>query len=127
MSDPSKTAFCPLYFSAHGGQFNEKGLALFSGMMIPGVCDRAFDCGTCSLMSKWVSEMIAAGWSVGWECDQCLKNTFLDDKGRGVNRLLPGFYQASQPDPQQSGFIPGCTRCGWQTSFLQIVLRRQHG
>jgi len=127
MSDPTRQAFCPLYFSHNGGKFNDRGLALFSGEGIPGVCDRAFDCGTCSLMSKWVGEKMAEGWVIGWECVTCVKNTYLDDKGRGVHRLLPGFYQSSQPDPNQRGFIPGCTRCGWESSLLQIILRRQHG
>ena len=50
---------------------------------------------------------------------------------------LPGFYQAgrdSNENPHQdlTDFdnvdpdnppITGCTRCGWQTSFLQLVLR----
>ena len=127
MADPSKSAFCPLYFSAHGGQFNDRGLALFNGMRIPGVCDRAFDCGTCSLMSKWVNEMMSVGWAVGWECDRCLKDTYLADKSSKTGRILPGFYQSSQPDDKERGYIDGCTRCGWQTSFLQIILRRQHG
>jgi hypothetical protein len=117
-----KTAFCPLYFSAHGGRFTEKGVPIFDEN-IPGLCDRAFDCGTCSLMTKMVSEVV--GWQLGWECDKCLKETFQEDKDGEVKRWLPGFFQSSEPDSKE--YSGGCTRCGWHTSFLQIILRRHRG
>lgn len=127
MSEPTKTAFCPLYFSFHGGQFNERGMAVFDRVPIAGMCDRAFDCGTCALMSKWLNEMFDDGWDIGWECDKCLKQTYEPDKEAGIRRNLPGFFQSTQPDEQAPGYIPGCTRCGWPGSFLQVILRRQHG
>lgn len=129
MSHSTKTAFCPLYFRAHGGRFTEKGLPIFTAdeedENAPGMCGRAFDCGTCSLMVNWIPEMV--GWSAGWECDGCLKETFLQDKEAKTERWLPGFYHSSQPDEQAQGFISGCTRCGWPGSFLQLVFRRPHG
>lgn len=127
MSDPTKAAACPLYFSAHGGQFDRRGNPIFNGIPIPAVCDRAFDCGTCSLMTQWVSSMVASGWVVGWECDKCLKETFLEDKGGGRGRIVPGFYHSGRRDDPDNGGLTGCTRCGWESSFIQIILRRPHG
>lgn len=137
MEHPVRSAFCPLYFRAHGGQFLitrpcsaetfvVRGTPIFRDGVL-GTCDRPFDCGTCPLMSQWVVEMVAAGWAVGWECDQCLKDTLLEDKIQGVQRELPGFFQSCQPDDADQPPIGGCTRCGWQTSFLQIILRRSSG
>jgi hypothetical protein len=123
VSHSTKTAFCPLYFSAHGGRFTDRGHPIFSDQ-VPGLCDRAFDCGTCSEVSNWVSQMVPAGYRVGWECDKCLKETLFEDRGLGVHRVLPGLYQSSQPDEYEPGFLSGCTRCGWPGTFLQIILRR---
>lgn len=123
MSHAPKSAFCPLYFSANGGTFTPSGEPIFT-MNTPGLCDRAFDCGTCSLMTRWVGGV--SGWQIGWECDKCLKDTFLGDKSQGIKRWLPGFYQSSDSEGSTT-YSGGCTRCGWHSSFLQIILRRQNG
>jgi hypothetical protein len=122
MLHPERSAFCLLLFGSNGGQFDELGRPIFRGQL--GTCGRAFDCGTCPLMREWMLKLAQDGWEWGWECDQCLKNTFDTDHAREVERILPGYYQSSQPDDEDHPPIEGCTRCGWQTSFLQLILRR---
>lgn len=140
MEHPVKTAPCPLYFAAHGGQFTQLGMPILrdieagEAQYLPVYCDRAYDCGVCPLMHEWVEHRIAEGWSVGWECDKCLKDTWQTERDRkDIERALPGFYQAGRAPDLQEGdrnFDPdrppltGCTRCGWGSSFLQLVLRR---
>ena len=125
MTTPVKTAYCPLLFQRNGGKFGPRNEPIFepnededSSPM--GTCSRAFDCGTCTLMTEWLNGAMT-GWTIGWECDKCLKETFELDKDSGVDRWLPGFYHSS---PDENAYEGGCTRCGWQTLFLNLVLRR---
>lgn len=137
MSNSYKNAFCPLYFRANGGKYDSKGEPIFTIRIdengiedevgVSGLCSRAYDCGTCSLLVSWVPEMTALGYQLGWECDKCLKETFIEDKEQGVERELPGFFQSSQPNENEPGYIPGCTRCGWPGTFLQLIFRRPRG
>lgn len=135
MEHPVRMAFCPILFAANGGTFDEKGLPIFNQQdkrtWVAGKCSKPHDCGECSLLHEWVNGLMAQGWTVGWECIHCLKET----KAEGDKRILPGFYQASrfrgapenyvEAEPKKA--IAGCTRCGWGSSFLQLVLRGGQG
>lgn len=140
MEHPVQVAFCLIYFGANGGTFDELGRPIFKerdedGFPVRGKCDRPFDCGTCHHLGKWVLELQSQGWDIGWECYQCLKDTKKTDTEEN-QRFLPGHYQAGRKqdlkeedqdyDPDQPP-LEGCTRCGWSTSFLQLVLRRKKG
>lgn len=134
MDQPVRAAFCPLYFAANGGTFTPAGLPILDNENpVRGLCDIAFDCGVCGHLHAWLAR-IEKDWSPGWECDACVKVTYrTDPKGR----VLTGFYQSGrdqEDDPHEHlpGFdnsdpdnppLAGCTRCGWQTSLLQLVLR----
>lgn len=130
MEHPIRVAFCQIFFGANGGQFTELGNPIFystdemddGGAPVRGKCDRPYDCGTCPYMGQWVEGLQAQGWIIGWECYHCLKLT------KETPRLLPGFYQTGRiPNPtldDQPELLEGCTRCGWETSFLQLVLRK---
>jgi hypothetical protein len=138
MDHPVRVAFCPILFESNGGGFTDSGLPILyddsdEGQQRRGRCDVAYDCGVCSLLHAWV-ERASQTWLIGWECDHCLKSTQKED---GKKRWLPGFYQSgreagTEPHPDLPDFdnvdpdlpaLSGCTRCGWQTSFLQLVLR----
>lgn len=151
---------CPILFESTGGQLDERGRPLFIRQGEEFVplgdpqarinCDRAYDCGVCQLLHGWLKAKIDAGYSFGWECDQCLRDTLKADKENNIDRIVTGYYQAGRRfdiDPQSLEFDPdvpgieGCTRvyelddpennkragerCGWETSFLQLVLRRR--
>jgi hypothetical protein len=83
-------------------------------------------------MKEWIGVMQVRGWIAGWECDDCLKKTESRDEADGlVGQRLPGFYQAGRlpcADRNDLNYdnakLEGCTRCGHETSFLQLVLRR---
>ena len=144
MDHPIRVAFCPLFFSSNGGEFDQNGLPrvfrvddeekpkLVGRLWVRGKCKKAYDCGSCSLMREWVEGEQRRGWVVGWECSQCLKLTKKEAASEG--RVLPGFYQSGRhpdltmDDPDYDKDKPklsGCTRCGYETSFLQLVLRRR--
>lgn len=157
-------AACPLLFESTGGQLDKRGRPLFTlqeGKMVPVGnpqalinCDRAYDCGVCPLLHRWLQNKINEGYSFGWECARCIKtSTYRSrelDKKNGLERIVTGYYQAGRrfdTDPESNEFdqdapgIEGCThihevddpvvnkrageRCGWETSFLQLVLRRR--
>jgi hypothetical protein len=141
---PVRVAFCPILFGSNGGRFSEKGLPIFEekdedGLSPRGKCDAPHDCGSCGLLTAWVNGFVAAGWTIGWECDRCIKATDREDYEAHMQRLLPGYYQSGRDtndvnpfpdipnydnsDPDRPGLL-GCTRCGWQSSFLQLVMRR---
>jgi hypothetical protein len=110
----------------------DEGTDLGDEMFVRSLCSRAWDCGRCSLMHEWVRGLATSGWAVGWECVGCLKDTRREDEENG-GRVLPGFYQAGRrfdrtpDDPEFDKDRPaleGCTRCGWESSLLQLVLRR---
>jgi len=111
MQHPVKIAFCPIYFEANGGQYTDKGTPIFKEGL-RGVCSDAFDCRDCPLMIRW-SKLRELHYRIGWECDKCLKDTFREDKKHKITRWLPAFYH--------SGI---CTQCGYQRTFLQLILRR---
>jgi hypothetical protein len=123
MSQPVKTAFCPLFFASNGGQFNSLGMPMFGGRQmnyedgadtpdteedengdivrlvdpfaVASNCDRAFDCGTCHLIHQWVNGKISEGWAIGWECDDCLHEWKHARKHRpDLEWQLAGFYQS---------------------------------
>ena len=136
MAHPVRLAFCPILFGKNGGQFDDKGLPVFATRQdkaVRGRCDEAFDCGTCPFLSEWVAVQVNNGWSVGWECQGCLKGSKKLDEVAGIKRILPGYYQAGRkpypPDHQDHDTdrpaLEGCTVCGYESSFLQLVLRRR--
>ena len=129
--NPIRVAFCPLLFSANGGEFDQKGRPIFRQLQearkfIRGKCDEAYDCGECELLVRWCNERAAEGFHIGWECVHCLKET------KAVPRWTPKFYQSSKyrgppedrdlVEPDRS--LDGCTRCGWGSMVLQLVLRK---
>lgn len=145
MEHPVRVAFCPVFFGKNGGKFNERGLPVFNdpdedGESPRGKCDIAFDCGLCPYLAEWVSSLVQDGWVVGWECVACISVTKKPDEANGLLRSLPGYYQEGRdpdsPFPDLPGFnntsddhtpLKGCTRCGWSSSLLQLVLRRPRG
>lgn len=143
MDHPIRVAYCPILFEANGGAHKANGLPILRQVdddedivSRQGKCDTPYDCGVCHLLQEWIRPFVGK-WSVGWECDRCLKETCKDDRLSVRERILPGFYQSGRvpdenPHPGLPGFdntdvdhppLEGCTRCGWQTSFLQLVLR----
>ena len=132
MPHPTRAAFCPIFFGANGGKFTPDTHLPIMRKGIRGLCNRPWDCGACSLLREWIDAKQREGWVVGWECDDCLKRTRKWDDTDGGGRELPGFYQAGRlprpkDDPEYDKDKPkleGCTRCGYETSFLQLVLRR---
>lgn len=139
---------CKLYFGAHGGQFNELGNIRFEDRDDRLLCGRAYDCGHCTFLHHWLGEMQKQGFSPSWECITCIKFSKKFDDANGMQRILTGYYQAGrrrsedslQDDPDAPG-LEGCLHvlesdnpetgqvagqvCGWETSFLQLVLRRR--
>jgi hypothetical protein len=140
LDHPVRVAFCRIFFGANGGQFDALGRPIFhnveeDGFPIRGKCDKPFDCGTCSYLGQWILVLNGQGWQVGWECNKCLRDTEKQDKAE-LQRSLPGFYQSgrhSSLTPKDADYdsdqppLDGCTRCGWETSFLQLVLRKRKG
>lgn len=135
MGTPVRAAFCNLLWAYNGGQFGPTGLPLFTevdedGNIPLGTCDRAYDCSVCPLLHQWVERLVAQGWSASWECSYCLKG--VKSEVAAGRLAITGYYQAGrEPVPpehedhdQDQPALTGCTRCGWQTSFLQLVLRR---
>lgn len=113
-------------------------------------CDRAYDCGVCTLLHRWLDAKVLEGYSFGWECDRCIKQTLKANVGNDIEFVITGYYQAGRKfntDPESGDYDPdvpgieGCTHvhefddpevnkragesCGWETSFLQLVLRRR--
>ncbi len=142
MERPVRVAFCKILFASRGGTFDEKGMPRFGvtegkqldrAIRVRGRCDRAYDCGECPLLHEWLKGLVAEGWSFGWECVTCLKATEEADAAAGGERRVQGFYQSGRRkdlppddidyDPDRPG-LEGCTRCGRESSFLQLVLRR---
>lgn len=154
MEHPVKVAPCPLLFASTGGKFDSRGLPIVGQRVVSStevetggddpqyanlLCDRAYDCGECPLIHEWVGGQLAEGWSVGWECIDCLRDTYhLERDNPDFERVVPGFYQAGRspdlvdgdddydPDHPQ---LDGCTSCGRGSSLLQLILRRarRHG
>jgi len=132
MEHPVRAAFCKILFWKMGGTFGPTGLPILQEG-VRGKCNRAFDCGSCSHMQDWLTLLYQQGWSWGWECDRCLRETLSEDEAQNIERRVQGFYQAGRSsqrmeddpdfDPDRPG-LEGCTRCGWESSFLQLVLRR---
>ncbi len=114
------------------------------------MCDRAFDCGSCQLLHRWLEIKLQEGYSATWECQYCLKKTQKSDERDGVERIITGYYQTGRRtdiDPTDKDYDPdipglaGCTHifefddpetgkrsgemCLWESSFLQLVLRRK--
>lgn len=103
--------------------------------ILGGYCSHAFDCKDCPVFSKWADEICNNGWLLTWECIECLKAS------KNVERFLPGFFQSGRgPDnallsivkefdntDEDMPSLTGCQKCGFQSSFLQAVFRRQHG
>jgi hypothetical protein len=118
---PSRLAFCKILFGRHGGTFTANGMPIFGADEARGDCDRGFDCGECNLMNEWLVELANQGWSWGWECDKCLKDTKKTDEEEGIARFAQGFYQSGRvekdPDDLTAPTLTGCTRCGWESFF----------
>ena len=126
MGHPTRTAFCPVLFGANGGRFDENGLPIFQRkreLVVRGRCSDAYDCGTCPHLTAWLGYQTGAGWQVSWECVECIKQTDRPDEEIGLERRTPGFYQEGTNETASKG-LPGCMRCGWESLFLQLVLRR---
>ncbi len=126
---PRRVAFCPLLFAENGGEFTENNKPIFkmdARTYVRGKCDEAYDCGECNILIRWCEKRAAEGYHIGWECVHCLKET------KAVLRWLPGFYESSRyrglpedwvlVEPERR--LDGCTRCGFGTPLLQLVLRR---
>ena len=136
--EPVRVAFCPIYYGANGGLFDERGVPMEDPdaeetVHTRGKCDRPFDCGTCPYLHQWVGKLASQGMGIAWECIACLKQTKKMDKESGVIRFIPGYFQAGRP-PVPEGHpdydkdnppLAGCTRCGWESSFLQLIIRRR--
>ncbi|TXH10602.1 MAG: hypothetical protein E6R04_04960 [Spirochaetes bacterium] len=128
MSDESefRTAFCPLLFEANGGA------ASSAVMNVVGKCNKPYDCLECPLMQEWIKHLSAQGFTMEWECDQCIKNSFTLDLDNHVERAVPGFFQGSRfrgfPDSYELSdpgrVLDGCTTCGFGSPILQLVIRR---
>lgn len=125
---PSRLAFCKILFGRNGGTFTSKGLPIFGVDDARGNCDRGWDCGECNIMHEWLGELATQGWEWGWECDKCLRDSMEADGLEGGSRLAQGFYQSGRAefDPYDLRYpaITGCTNCGWESSFLQLVLKK---
>lgn len=145
MEHPVKTAPCPLYFRAQGGQFDRLGNPIVgraaiaryeiealsssesgAAALAPLLCDRAYDCGVCPLLHEWVAGEMTQGWSVDWDCWVCLKHNTAGKDGPEVEKRCTGFYQSGRPADEDDDHPPltGCTSCGQPRSILQLVLRR---
>jgi hypothetical protein len=128
MEDRPSIAFCKILFGHNGGTFTAKGLPRFGIDDVRGNCDRGFDCGECSLLHEWLKVMYAQGWAWSWECDRCLRETEKANDVGEDRRFAQGFYQSGGttqgPSEISAPTLPGCTRCGWESSFLQLVLRK---
>jgi hypothetical protein len=132
---PVRVAFCKVMFGWNGGEFSETGLPLASEEEVRALCDRAYDCGACTALGTWLASLAAQGWTWGWECDKCVKDSRSVDAARGVRRVPQALYQAGRRrdrlpgDPEYDPDLPGlegCTTCGWESSFLQLVLRKEN-
>lgn len=145
MDHPVRVAACMILFADSGGRISDDGKPIFDDPDSDGVsprakCSRAYDCGVCSLLHREVSRAEMEGWVPGWECSKCIDATRREDTANDVERVLWGYYQAGRipgTDPYDGALgeydnsdpdgpaISGCTRCGWQSSFLQLVTRRR--
>jgi len=132
---PVRVAFCKILFWKNGGSFSPTGLPIFRSTdeRVQGRCTRAYDCGQCSYLQEWLVFLQQQGWAWGWECDACLRKTLEEDRKSNIERHVQGYYQAGRRwdrtpddpeyDPDRPG-LEGCTRCGWESSFLQLVIRK---
>jgi len=77
-----------------------------------GLCT-AFDCAKCMYLQEELKNVS----HVGWECLRCLKET------AGELRELPGMFNSGDDSDPDSPGLDGCTRCGSQSAFLQLVIR----
>jgi hypothetical protein len=140
---PVRVAFCKILFWKYGGSFDPSGLPRkqWTGdqrrQFVRGKCSSPYDCGQCSFLQEWLTHLQQQGWGWGWECDKCLRETEDIDRSNNTDRHVQGFYQAGRKgdrtpddpdyDPDRPG-LEGCTRCAWESSFLQLVIRRpKHG
>lgn len=152
MEDPhDKLAPCVVYFWAHGGRFTEDGRPI-KGDQDRLLCGKAFDCGHCDFLQSWVASAVQSGFVATWECVRCVQKSKKPDAANGVERRVHGIYQAGQRsdvDPDSLEYdddrpgVQGCQHiyefdddeveppkragevCGWESSFLQLVLRRK--
>lgn len=149
MDPASKVAPCAIYFGANGGTFTELGNPIWEED-VRALCGRAHDCGHCQFLHQWVAVQQSKGFSISWECVRCIKKTYKPDMKNDIERVITGYYQAGRrrglapDDPdydQDQPGLEGCTRifqvddeevdkkagevCGWESSFLQLVLRRK--
>lgn len=99
-------AYCELLHANNGGRFDHLNKPIFQ-QGVRSTCDVASDCGTCPIMRQWLAYLQGEGYEEAWECDKCVKETPKE------SRILKGFYQEGL-----------CTRCGWDTPLLQLVLRK---
>jgi hypothetical protein len=120
--------YCKLYFANNGGQFTDTGLPIFQ-RGIRANCPKPFDCYDCNIMQRWLAELHADGWATSWECTECLKRSLPNE----ADRQVQGFFQSGRPSPgngdpfdvdEDRPSLVCCPICGFQTSFLQLVLRR---
>lgn len=124
-----RLAFCKILWWKNGGAFTSSGLPLAGDEWTRGKCVKAYDCSECVFLQEWLHWLVQQGWTFGWECDACLRATLETDAQENIVRHTQGFYQEGrQPDPTESPLehpaLTGCTRCGWESAFLQLVIRR---
>jgi hypothetical protein len=130
MSYPVRV-FCKLMYANNGGVFTADGRPAVRACRFCGTafdcgqcetyvvqarasCDRASDCAQCGIMQGWLQGLAEQGYEISWECQKCVKDT------GHTPRRLEGYYQEGacprvNPD---TGEI-----CGYETAFLQLVIR----
>jgi hypothetical protein len=139
---PIRVAWCNLLFANNGGAVDDRLRPIRpppedeeNKEYVRGLCDKAWDCGVCPILHRWVAAKTQEGWSVGWWCSDCIEAAIypleLQHGKEGSKRYLSitGYYQSGRPDypPDHKNFdqdrppIHGCTRCGKESSFLQLI------
>lgn len=124
-------AFCILLFGKNGGRFTDTGMPIFE-KEAKGTCYRGYDCGDCTILHAWAESLKANNWELSWECDKCLRESVHEKDNESRERIATGYYQSGkaglpQEDmdyDQDNPWLAGCTKCGWKSSFLQLVIRR---
>ena len=124
-----RLAFCKILWWKNGGAFSSNGLPVVGEEWTRGKCAKAYDCAECIFLHEWLAWLVAQGWAFSWECDACLRLTLKTDSEAGVVRHVQGFFQEGRKhqsdDPiLERPVLEGCARCGWESSLLQLVIRK---
>ena len=119
MSD--KAAPCPIWYESFGGKLNEKwdpivepGARLTKRRSLCG--NGSFDCGKCELLQRKLEVAQSNGKTWGWWCPDCVSALKRNEL------FLPGFFHSGRADDPDRPQITGCTKCGKESSLLQLVI-----